>query len=126
MASARSVDLNCGDRRGVCHVQRSRVFAQAIASSNLEQRLVSAVSVRGHKLHEKLGLRRLRGRWIMDWSVCLADAVTRGRKEQGGEALLGLSAFALRSDMASHSRGPWMPISYREYAPAQRLAFQLT
>jgi hypothetical protein len=40
-----------------------------------------------------LGLRRFRGRWIMDWSVCLADAVTRGRKEQGGEALLGPFRF---------------------------------
>jgi hypothetical protein len=36
----------------------------------------------------------------MDWSVCLADAVTRGRKEQGGEALLGPFSFALRSDVA--------------------------
>jgi hypothetical protein len=89
MAGARSVDLNCGDRRGVCHVQRSRVFAQAIASSNLEQHLVSPVSIRGHKLHEKLGLCRLRRGGILDWSVCLAHAVTRGGKEQGCKALLG-------------------------------------
>lgn len=70
------------------------------ATSNLEQHLVSAVSIRGHKLHEKLGLRRLRRRGIMDWSVCLADAVTRGRKEQGGNAFLGHCRFALRFDMA--------------------------
>ena len=89
MASARSVDLNCGDRRGLCHVQRSRVFAQAIASSNLEQRLVSPVSICGHKLHEKLGLCRLRSSGIMDWSICLAHALTRGRKEQGCKATLG-------------------------------------
>jgi hypothetical protein len=36
----------------------------------------------------------------MDWGVCLADAATRGRKEQGGEALLDPFRFALRSDRA--------------------------
>jgi hypothetical protein len=42
----------------------------------------------------------------MDWSVCLADAVTRGRKKQGGEALLGPFRFALRSDMAMERYEP--------------------
>ena len=76
------------------------VMFNAAVSSRRRLPAATTVRIRGHKLHEELGLCRLCGRWIVDWSVCLADAITRGRKEQGGEALLGPFRFALRSDMA--------------------------
>ena len=121
------VDAACARRRGVDSGYRCRLrtihrccrLAPASQGSHLEQPLVSSLGIRRNQLHEKLGLRRLRGRWIMDWSVCLADAITRGRKEQGGEALLGLFRFWCLAHRACHHRVTRYQSLVRNYrAPA--------
>ena len=70
----------CCDRCCVRDVQCGCVVAAAYARSHVEQRVVSAVRVRGDQLHQKLGVCLLRGPGIMDWSLCLDDLAPTAAK----------------------------------------------
>ena len=53
------------------HVHLSSGGASSIAGGVMEQRLVSALFLCGDQLYEQLGIRLLRRRRLMDWSVRL-------------------------------------------------------
>jgi hypothetical protein len=76
VAGLGSIRIDGRDRRGLRNVQRSRFVPAARAGGDMEQRVVLAVSIRRDQLHEELGLRRLRRRWVLDRCVSVDDAVT--------------------------------------------------
>jgi hypothetical protein len=93
MAGNGSCRVYGGDGRGVCDVHSGGRRAAQITGGDVEQRLVSALSVCRDQLHTKLGLCLLCGSGVMAGSLCVRDFVAtmawkRGRnaRADGGEA----------------------------------------
>jgi hypothetical protein len=73
LVGSRRICVDRGDRRCVCDVQRSSVVSTTHTRCHLEQRLVFAIRICSHQLHQELGIRVLRGTGILDRSVSVYD-----------------------------------------------------
>jgi hypothetical protein len=107
LVGSRRICFDRGDRRCVCDVQRSSVVSTTPTRCHLEQRLVFAIRICSHQLHQELGIRMLRGTWILDRSVSVYDlaaqaARTRTRITQSSH---GNPLTALTRQEACRSHG---------------------
>ena len=76
------------DGCGLRDVQFGSVVATACVGSYVEQRLVSAFGVRRDQLYEELDLCLFCCGWIVDWGLCVDDAVEQGqRKWRSGDSV---------------------------------------
>jgi hypothetical protein len=73
LVGSRRICFDRGDGRCVCDVQRSSVVSTTHTRCHLEQRLVFAIRICSHQLHQELGIRMLRGTGILDRSISVYD-----------------------------------------------------
>lgn len=80
------IGVNGGDGRCICHVQRSRVVSTTHIRCHVEQRLVFAIRICSHQLHQELGIRMLRGHGLLDRSVFVHDLVAQTARSCKGSS----------------------------------------
>ena len=68
------VRVDGSDGRCVCDVQRRRVVSTTSTGRHVEQRVVLVVCICSHQLHQELGIRMLRGTWLLDRSIFVYDS----------------------------------------------------
>ena len=82
MVIARSVFINSRDGRGLCDVQCCGLCEEADPGRDMEQCVVSVVSIRSHQLHQELGVRLVRGGRFVGRSIRVDDGAGQGIEGQ--------------------------------------------
>ena len=132
LVGSRRIRFDRGDRRCVCDVQRSSVVSTTHTRCHLEQRLVFAIRICSHQLHQELGIRMLRGTGILDRSISVYDLAAqtarshrRITQSSHGNPLDGsLGATNKRRRVGVKARRE--PFEFRQIAEAKKQSWPAT